>query len=49
MNTSNYMDPISVKSAVDILIDRLTQAIIDGTLKPGFIFLWNRKANGQKV
>ena len=35
MNTSNYMDPISVKSAVDILIDRLTQAIIDGTLKPG--------------
>lgn len=35
MNSSSYMTPISVKSAVDILIDRLTQAIIDGTLKPG--------------
>ena len=35
MDPLSYMEPISVKSAVDILIDRLTQAIIDGTLKPG--------------
>lgn len=29
------MAPIEVKSAVDILIDRLTQAILDGTFKAG--------------
>ena len=33
LNTN--MAPIEVKSAVDILIDRLTQAIIDGTFKAG--------------
>ena len=35
MNLSDNMSPIQVKSAVDILIDRLTQAIIDGTFKAG--------------
>ena len=35
MSAQTFMTPIKVKSAVDIVIDRLTQAIIDGTLKPG--------------
>lgn len=35
MNSFTFMTPISVKSAVDVVVDRLTQAIIDGQLKPG--------------
>ena len=31
----NFLSPIKVRSAVDIVVDRLTQAIIDGNLKPG--------------
>ncbi|MCQ2507776.1 MAG: GntR family transcriptional regulator [Dorea sp.] len=32
---NNYMKPINVKTTVDIVVDRLTQAIIDGDLKAG--------------
>lgn len=35
MKQNENLSPIQVKSAVDILIDRLTQAIIDGTFKAG--------------
>ena len=31
----NFMSPIKVKSAVQIVVDRLTQAIISGQLKAG--------------
>lgn len=35
MNKNDNLAPIQVKSTVDILIERITQAIIDGTFKPG--------------
>ena len=35
MNNQNYMKPIKMKSASDIVVDRLTEAIIDGQINPG--------------
>jgi GntR family transcriptional regulator, transcriptional repressor for pyruvate dehydrogenase complex len=35
MNDLDYMKPIKMKSASDIVVDRLTDAIISGQIKPG--------------
>lgn len=35
MSNQDFMAPINVKSAVQIVVDRLTQGIIDGQLRPG--------------
>lgn len=35
MMKKNYLSQVTVKSAVQIVVDRLTQGIIDGQLKPG--------------
>ncbi len=35
MNNQDYMKPIKMKSASDIVVDRLTEAIIDGQINPG--------------
>lgn len=35
MKSNDFLSPIVVKSAVQIVIDRLTQGIIDGQLTPG--------------
>lgn len=35
MSNLDFMSPVTVKSAVQVVVDRLTQAIIDGQLKSG--------------
>ena len=35
MTASDFMKPIRMKSASDIVVERLTEAIIDGQINPG--------------